>query len=101
VSPRVLAVLWLVLGIAIWNGFNDIYVSRGAHEFAKLRLEHELGRGPEADMAEVMSRAKQDGVIAGSIWAGLVVVAGWGTILLSSKFKVRSSRHEGHGGRGQ
>ena len=95
-----MAVLWLVLGIAIWNGFNDIYVSRGAHEFAKLRLEHELGRGPQPDMTEVMARAKHDGVVWGTFWAGLVVAAGWSTLLLSSKFKVRSSKHGAHGGSG-
>jgi hypothetical protein len=80
VQARVLAILWLVLGVAIWNGFNDIYVSRGAREFAQLRLEHELGRGPEPDMLQVMARAKHAGVVAGSIWASIVVAAGWGTI---------------------
>lgn len=80
-----MAVLWLVLGIAIWNGFNDIYVSRGAREFAQLRLEHELGRGPQPDMNVVMSRAQRDGVVAGTIWATVVVLAGWGTIWLSRR----------------
>lgn len=89
-----MALLWLVLGIAIWNGFNDIYVSRGAREFAQLRLEHELGRGPQPDMNIVMSRAQRAGVMAGTIWGVVVVAAGWATILLSSKFKVRSSTHE-------
>ena len=84
-SPRVLAALWLVLGAAIWNGFNDIYVSRGAHEYAKLRLEHELGRGPSPDMAGVMARAKRDGRIAGSIWAGIVVAGGIGTLYAAGK----------------
>lgn len=78
-SRRVLAVLWLALGIALWNGFFDIYVSRGAHEYAKLRLEHELGRGPDPDMTGVMLRAQQQGVLWSSLWAGLVVAAGLGT----------------------
>ena len=97
-SRGAIAALWLVLGIAVWNGFNDIYVSRGAHEFAKMRLEHELGRGPTPDMVEVTARAKRQGRTAGGIWAGIVVAAGLGTLHLSSKFKVRRSKHEGHAG---
>ncbi|HXT69295.1 MAG TPA: hypothetical protein VN700_06055 [Vicinamibacterales bacterium] len=96
-SRRAIAVLWLVLGVAIWNGFNDIYVSRGAHEFAKMRLEYELGRGPEPDMVAVTQRAKRQGRFAGGIWASIVIAAGWGTILLSSKFKGRRSKHGAHG----
>ena len=32
------AVLWLVLGVAVWNGFFDLYVSRGAREYGQLRV---------------------------------------------------------------
>jgi hypothetical protein len=85
VTQRVVAALWLVIGIAIWNGFNDIYVSRGAHEFAKARLEYELGRGPSPDMGGVMERATRQGRIAGSIWAGIVVAAGLGTAWMSRR----------------
>ncbi len=87
---RVIAALWVVFGIAIWNGFNDIYVSRGAHEFAKLRLEHELGRGPEPEMADVMGRARQQGRLAGSLWAGLSVAAGLGTLWIARRRTPRS-----------
>ena len=92
---RVVAALWLVLGVAIWNGFFDLYVSRGAREYGQLRVEHELGRGPEPDMNDVMARAQHDGVVGASIWATLVVAGGWGTVLLSSKFKGRSSKQDG------
>jgi hypothetical protein len=95
VTLRVVAVLWLALGVAIWNGFFDLYVSRGAREYGQLRVEHELGRGPEPDMNDVMTRAQHDGVVGASIWAGLVVIGGWGTIWVSSKSKVQSSKNDG------
>jgi hypothetical protein len=91
----VVAVLWLVLGVAVWNGFFDLYVSRGAREYGQLRVEHEFRNGPDPDMLAVMARAQRDGVKGASIWAGLVVGAGWGTLFLSSKFKVRSSKKGG------
>jgi hypothetical protein len=79
------AALWLVLGVVVWNGFFDLYVSRGAREYGQLRVEHELGRGPKPDMIEVMSRAKRDGAVAASVWAGLIVAAGFGTLWISRR----------------
>jgi len=81
-SRRALAVLWLVLGIAVWSGFYDIYVSRGAHEYLQKMREHELGRGPNPDMIGVMADAQRAGVQAATIWATIIVGAGWGTIIL-------------------
>jgi len=82
---RLAVVLWLVLGAAIWNGFFDLYVSRGAREYGQLRVEHELGRGPEPDMKEVMGRAQRDGAVAASLWAVLVIAAGAGTLWVGRK----------------
>ena len=79
-TSRVVAVLWLALGVAVWNGFFDLYVSRGAREYGQLRVEHEFRNGPDPDMLAVMARAQRDGVRGATIWAGLVVAAGWGTI---------------------
>jgi len=78
-------VLWIGLGVVIWNGFFDLYVSRGAREYGQLRVEHELGRGPEPDMKEVMGRAQRDGAVAASLWAVLVIAAGAGTLWVGRK----------------
>jgi hypothetical protein len=83
VAVRVVAALWVVLGVAVWNGFFDLYVSRGAREYGQLRVEHELGRGPEPDMQAVMARAVRDGVRGATIWSVLIVGAGWGTLWVS------------------
>ena len=77
--------LWLLMGVAIWNGFNDVYVSRGSHEYKQMRLDHELGRGPDPDMQGVMARAQRQGVWAGSIWSLIVVAAGLGTFWLGQR----------------
>ena len=75
-----MAGLWLVVGIAVWNGFFDLYVSRGAREYAQLRLEHELKIGPEPDMNAVMARATRDGVRGSTAWAAGIVICGWATM---------------------
>ena len=64
-SRRLMAVLWLVIGFAVFNAFFDLYVSRGAREYLQKRAEYE-----------------RDGWIMSTIWAGLVVGAGWTTLSL-------------------
>ena len=82
-TRRLAAGLWLVLGIAVWNGFFDLYVSRGARAYLQVQAEHELGRRDAATIPDVMAAAKRDGVIAATIWAGVIVSAGWATLALS------------------
>ena len=84
-TRRTLAALWLVAGLALWNGIFDLYVSRGAREYLQLRAESELGLVPQPSMAVVMARAERMGLIAATLWAGAVVACGWITIRLASK----------------
>jgi hypothetical protein len=85
VRPRTIAILWLAVGIAVWNGFFDLYVSRGAREYLQLRAEFELGREPEPAMADVMGRARRMGVVAATLWAGAIIGFGWWTVWLGSR----------------
>jgi hypothetical protein len=50
---RLAAVIWLAIGVAIWNGFYDLYVSRGAREYLQLAAETELGRREPPSMSAV------------------------------------------------
>ena len=77
---RVLAGLWLLGGLAVWNGFFDLYVSRGAREYGQKQAEFELGLGPAVSMTKIMGDAKRDGLVMSSIWATGVVAAGLGTM---------------------
>jgi hypothetical protein len=87
---RVLAGLWLILGIAIWCGFFDLYVSRGAREYGQRHAEYELHMTrEEPSMTQVMDRAKHDGVVAASLWGATIVVAGWTTIWIKSGMRSR------------
>jgi hypothetical protein len=82
VSTRLAAVIWLLLGVAVWCGFFELYIERGANQYLEFQAEAELGRGPEPSMADVMARARHRGEIASTAWAVLVVGAGWGTLLV-------------------
>ena len=76
---RLAVLLWLAIGVAVWNGFFDLYVSRGAREYGQLRVEYEAGRGTNPDMTGVLANAQRDGVMASSMWAVLVTGAGLAT----------------------
>ena len=81
-SRRLLAVLWLVIGIVIFNAFFDLYVSRGAREYLQKRAEYELRGGSEPQMDAVMAQSVRDAWVMSSIWAGLVVAAGLGSVFM-------------------
>jgi hypothetical protein len=80
VSRRLLAALWLLAGLVIFNAFFDLYVSRGAREYLQKRAEFELRGGVEPQMDAVMAQATRDGWLMSSLWASVVVAAGWTTV---------------------
>jgi len=89
---RLLAALWFLFGIAVWLGFFDLYISRGAREYGQDHAEYELHDGRKAfepSMTAIMDRAKHDGVIAASLWTGAVIAFGWTTIWLKGGTRVR------------
>ena len=84
-SRRLMAVLWLLVGLALFNAFFDLYVSRGAREYLQKRAEYELRGGAEPLMDAVMAQSTRDAWTMSTIWAGLVVAAGWGTLAVSRR----------------
>ena len=87
---RLLAGLWLGVGAAVWLGFFDLYVSRGAREYGQRHAEYELHMtNLEPGMATVMDAAKHDGVVAASLWAAAIVACGWFTIWVKGGSRAR------------
>lgn len=86
-TPRawLLAVLWLVIAVFVWNALFDLYVSRGAREYLQLLAESELGRISRPDMTQVMDQAKNMGIQGASIWAAIILAAGWATIAMGRR----------------
>jgi hypothetical protein len=83
---RILAVVWLAFGIALWCGLFEFYIERGANEFLRRHAQHQLPPFGEApSLQETMSEATQRGVLGASIWAVLVTGCGWTTIVLCGR----------------
>lgn len=83
--PRTALLIWLAVGVAVWNGFFELYVSRGAREYGQLRVEYEMNRGPDPDMTGVLLNAQRDGLMAASLWALFVTGAGLTTFYLARR----------------
>jgi len=82
VRVRALAGLWLVVGVVLWNAFFDLYIARGAQQYLQAKAEYDLGVGPPIEMHVKMREVRRHGALMSSVWAGLVVACGWGTIWL-------------------
>ena len=84
-AVRTVAILWLVVGVLLWNGIFDLYVSRGVREYLQLRAEAEHAATVAPVMADVMARATRMGAVAASLWAGAIVACGWLTIAVAGR----------------
>jgi hypothetical protein len=78
-------VLWLALGIVVWNGVFDAIVTRGMKEYLFRQAAHDAGRGAAVTMREVMDRTIPDAAVAASLWTLLIAGAGIGTVVLLSR----------------
>jgi hypothetical protein len=82
---RFLAVAWLVVAAALWNGFFDLYVSRGAREYLQQEAEYAAGLGPDPALDDVMARARRHGVVAATLWTVVVLGLGWASLRVSRR----------------
>jgi hypothetical protein len=87
---RWLLVLWLVLGVVVWNGVFDAVVTSGVREYLFRQAAHDAGRGAPVAMREVMDRTIPDAALIASLWTLLIAGAGIGTVLLLTRIRIRN-----------
>jgi hypothetical protein len=77
---RALAVLWIVLAVALWNGVYDMTVGEGIKEYLFRSALHEAGRAPRVSIASVLDPFVFEAIWVSTFWASLVMLAGLVTI---------------------
>ena len=87
---RALAGLWLLVGLVIWNAFFDLYIARGAQQYLQAKAEYDLGLGPPVEIDGMMARTRRHGALMSTLWATLVVGAGWATIGIARRAASRT-----------
>lgn len=77
---RILAGLWIVLAVALWNGVYDMTLGEGIKEYLFRSALHEAGRAPAVSIATVLDPFVFDAIWVSTFWASLVMLAGLLTI---------------------
>lgn len=77
---RVLAGVWVVLAILLWNGVYDMTVGEGIKEYLFRSALHEAGRAPMVSIASVLDPYIFEALWVSTFWACLVMLAGLLTI---------------------
>jgi hypothetical protein len=86
---RRLAVLWLAVGVVLWNGVYDMTLGEGIKEYLFRSALHEAGRGPRMSIAAVLDPFVFDAVWIATFWASLVTLAGLVTIRVMRRESTR------------
>jgi hypothetical protein len=76
VARRLVIGLWLAAAVVTWNTVFDAHVRAGARAYVDRQDAFAAGRGPRADMDQVMREAVADGLISATLWTLAVVAPG-------------------------
>jgi hypothetical protein len=85
VGRRLLLIVWIGIGVVVWNGVFDLFMTRGVKEYLYRQAAHELGRGERVTVREIMHETVTDAAVKASIWAVLVAGAGVLTVILCTR----------------
>lgn len=80
ISTRTLTIIWCVLGVVVWCAVFDWSMDAAANDYLLQVAQHELGRGPEPVMTDLLADARRAGSVHATIWAVLVMAAGLLTV---------------------
>ena len=74
--------VWLILGVALWNGVYDMIIGQGLREYLFRSALYDAGRAPLMSMSAVVDPYIADAVWISTFWASLVTLVGLLTIRL-------------------
>jgi uncharacterized membrane protein SpoIIM required for sporulation len=77
---------WIVMAAVVWFGLYDLRITLSYRDHLMKQYRHEAGRGdPVATIKEERDPTLQDAVLVATLWAGIILVSGLGTIILLSR----------------
>jgi hypothetical protein len=76
---------WIVMAVVVWNGLYDLRITLGVRDHLMKQAFHDAGRGPAVTIAEDMDATVKDAVLVATLWAGIILAAGLGTVVLISR----------------
>jgi hypothetical protein len=82
---RIAVAIWIVLGIALWNGVFEMMVVRGVKEYLFRAALYDAGRGPMMSIPQVMDPAVYNATWVATLWTSIIVLAAMLTVKLASR----------------
>jgi hypothetical protein len=76
---------WIVMAVVVWNGLYDLRITLGVRDHLMKQALHDAGRGPAVTITEDMDATVKDAVLVASLWAGIILAAGLGTVILLTR----------------
>ena len=83
---RILAVIWIVLSVALWNAIFEMLVVQGARQYLFRSALHDAGRAPFVAIADVMDAAIYRATWVATMWTSVILLAAMLTLRLRSRF---------------
>jgi hypothetical protein len=72
----------MVMAVVVGNGLYDRRITLGVRDHLMKQALHEAGRGPAVSIADDMAATRRDAVLVATLWAGIILAAGIGTVHL-------------------
>jgi len=82
--------IWVAMAIVVWNGLYDLRITLGVRDYLMKQALHDAGRGPAVIVADAMHDTVRDAVWVASLWAAIILAAGFGTVTMM----IRAARSE-------
>ena len=79
-AHTIAAVLWMVLGIIVWNGVYDLIVGQGIKEYLFRQALYRAGAGPAPSIGSVMDTWVFYATWVSTVWASVITLAGLFTV---------------------
>ena len=77
---------WIGMAVVVWFGLYDLRITLSYRDHLMKQYRHEAGRGdPVATIKEERDPTVQDAMLVATLWAGIILVSGLGTVVMLSR----------------
>ena len=76
---------WIGMAVVVWFGLYDLRITLSYRDQAMKQYRHEARGDPVATIKEEREPTLQDAVLVATVWAGIILVSGLGTVFILSR----------------
>jgi uncharacterized membrane protein YedE/YeeE len=82
---------WIGMAVVVWFGLYDLRITLSYRDHLMKQYRHEAGRGdPVPTIKDEREPTVRDAVLVATLWAGIILVSGVGTVVVLSRARTVS-----------